>query len=467
MPAELLLLLEQSCASLGWWLWLLLVLNIALWVSCYVFCCRPVCSLAYHHFHRTANLEPPQRHPSDTFNIEDLPLAPLGRLDLFDARAQHDTDMQTGSSSSACMSFTIRRTGTRNFAASWRVPKVSDLVQKMQQRRRNPSSSHRRHPSASHRRGPTKRFVSWLRHRSSNHICDFCELQLYAKEGEKHKGKWYHPACFRCANCGGSLRGLQYGQIDDCLYCNEPSKSRGGRNCLAQLQLALAGHTPESAAKEGGNQRLRDSEVELVSQAQQDAIEAIGDDLEDIIDNLAPKCGLCNGKFAASDQLVMQGMVKFHRDCLLASQIGKIQSREVILSPARACASLPATLLMKLQQANGRVMTFFMTRVPESSKKTTTAAWLADETAHASNRRKCPTSNIDVDGGVALRVLGELGADLAPAMRATLGSETDLGASCSWVRSGLRWDLDCKFGHNPSEGLIWGIGINLAIFKVE
>jgi hypothetical protein len=286
-----------------------------------------------------------------------------------------------------------------------------------------------------------------LRAHTDSVNCNFCGLSVHAAEAVHEKGSHYHKECFQCAACHRSLCGVPYNAVDDLFYCSE---SGHGRNCFQKLRQASCATSAARASTEHG---MTLGSKKMVAKAYQDAVEVIGSDLEDIISNMVPKCTVCNGSFKSTDQIIMQGMMKMHKDCLRLKQSGKISEVDAQTTPARACASTPRLLLVKLQLQGGKVMTFFLAKVPDDNKKATSATWLPDTKARTSNKRGCQREELSVRDGVLLRAVGELGADLATPVRPTLAGQTDdetrrLFAVFSWTSHSVHWELKCELEYD-------------------
>ena len=86
----------------------------------------------------------------------------------------------------------------------------------------------------------------------------------------------------------------------------------GRRSCLVKARTQSLEH-----AKADKDERPSEADVAGIREAKLRAVELVGDELEQLaLTGIAPTCALCGGRFAPSDRIVMQGMVKMHEACM-------------------------------------------------------------------------------------------------------------------------------------------------------
>ncbi|KAJ8603716.1 hypothetical protein CTAYLR_000208 [Chrysophaeum taylorii] len=303
-------------------------------------------------------------------------------------------------------------------------------------------------PSREERRPATGAGLERLRTQSGKKKCAACGLDAFATEGESARGAWYHKSCLRCGACGRSLVGVPFGRLaddDDVLYCDESVQSRSGRSCLARLRDAGA-HA--DAEREAENQRLTETDRESVGLAKTRAVDLIGDDLDKIVQQMAPTCAACGRRFHPKDELVMQGMVKFHEACLYG---GSGPPRQVSLSPKKALDDAPSDLLFKIKpkaDAAAKVMTFFASR---RALAASTVTYEPDVASRAPKHRKVDPAALV---GAVVRAIGTSGRDLAPETYATFADCATLGADFAWTAASLDWSIRADFRFNPADSTI-------------
>ena len=288
--------------------------------------------------------------------------------------------------------------------------------------------------------------VARLRRQQTKKSCVVCGCDVFPRDEVVKGGATYHGGCLRCASCGRSLLDVPFGRIaeaDDLLYCDETAVSRSGRSCLAKAREI----DWEDVAKEDKNQRPSDADVARIGRAKINAVDLIGDDLDKIVRGMAPTCAVCGGTFAASDPIVMQGMVKYHESCCYYGG-PTADAKEVPLDPVRALEDAPGTLLIKVatsRDGKPKVMTFFAQRRQDDDKnKMAPVLYDADATSRAPKRRKCLREGLRT---AKVRVLGTTGNAVTP--ETTGAFEDDLSscflASFDWTANALDWSLVCDF----------------------
>jgi hypothetical protein len=91
------------------------------------------------------------------------------------------------------------------------------------------------------------------------------------------------------------------------------------------------GQVVGQTAKEAGLKRKASVQGDVKG-----VLEKIGDQLEASLGGMVPKCGKCGGLFATCDNMVMAGMVKYHKvKCAATRWMGLASKAEVLRSGRR------------------------------------------------------------------------------------------------------------------------------------
>ena len=321
-----------------------------------------------------------------------------------------------------------------------------------------------------------------LRNRSGMNLCDFCGLQVYQTERVEHLGRHYHKACFKCAYCGSSLRGVQHSKIDDCLYCS----AKGTFSCFFKARAA-----PGLAADSNPAHERVLSEQEIILQlpgAKRRASSMMSSEhLETAVRNMVPRCALCDQPFSGAEDLVMHGAhVKLHARCQQAYRdAGRLNARAAaVFTPAMALAKTPTRVVFKLRCLRGSVKTFFLMRARENVASDAEGAtqleaqqcvYVPDAESALPNVRRCVEDDLvlsveeeddddeDQEGeeeqdSSQVWVIGGDGAQIGPSAPLRRVAATDSGgnmcARVAWTRSGLKWELRATFLHDPSRSTL-------------
>ena len=215
--------------------------------------------------------------------------------------------------------------------------------------------SRRRHPRA--RRAPPQNVCGRAR---AAPACGRCGLDVHVADRVVHRDIAYHAQCLRCGACRRSVVDLAWGTLDgdDVILCDDRGVTAGRRSCLVKARTQSLEH---ARADKDFNERPSEADVAGIREAKLRAVELVGDELEQLaLTGIAPTCALCGGRFAPSDRIVMQGMVKMHEACMTGGK--PTQSRNgPRLPPARALKDAPATLVIKVSLGKG-VATFYVAR---------------------------------------------------------------------------------------------------------
>ena len=208
----------------------------------------------------------------------------------------------------------------------------------------------------------------------------------------------------RCGACRRSVVDLAWGTLDG---DDVPSATIVTGAAIVPRQ-GTDGSRSSTRKRTRTNERPSEADVAGIRQAKLRAVELVGDELEQLaLTGIAPTCALCGGRFAPSDRIVMQGMVKMHEACMTGSKPAQCNGPR--LPPARALKDAPATLVIKVSLGKG-VATFYVARVEQEDE--TCVAYGPDPAARAPPKRRV---DVDALAGATVRALSLQGAEVAPA----------------------------------------------------
>ena len=171
----------------------------------------------------------------------------------------------------------------------------------------------------------------------------------------------------------------------------------------------------------------------------------------DALPDPEPTCALCGGRFAPSDRIVMQGMVKMHEACMTGSKPAQCNGPR--LPPARALKDAPATLVIKLALAPTKVATFYVARIEQEDDEL--VSYEPDPAARAPPKRRVDVAAL---AGATVRALSLQGAEVAPAT--TLDGEI---APFRWTAQGLNWHFDVRFDVDATKNVVAVDGAELTV----
>ena len=290
-----------------------------------------------------------------------------------------------------------------------------------------------------------------LRARRAAPACGRCGLDVHVADRVVHRDIAYHAQCLRCGACRRSVVDLAWGTLDgdDVILCDDRGVTAGRRSCLVKARTQSLEH---ARADKDFNERPSEADVAGIREAKLRAVELVGDELEQLaLTGIAPTCALCGGRFAPSDRIVMQGMVKMHEACMTGAKPAQCNGPR--LPPARALKDAPATLVIKVSLGKG-VATFYVSRVEQDDE--TCVAYGPDPAARAPPKRRV---NIDALAGATVRALSLQGAEVAPAT--TL--DEAFVAPFAWTAQGLNWRFDVRFAVDSTKSVVAVDGATLTI----
>ena len=266
-----------------------------------------------------------------------------------------------------------------------------------------------------------------------------------------HRDTAYHAQCLRCGACRRSVVDLAWGTLDgdDVPLCDDRGVTAGRRSCLVKARTQSLEH---ARADKDFNERPSEADVAGMRHAKLRAVELVGDELEQLaLTGIAPTCALCGGRFAPSDRIVMQGMVKMHEACMTGGK--PTQCNGPRLPPARALKDAPATLVIKLALAPTKVATFYVARVEQDDDEL--VSYGPDPAARAPPKRRVDVAAL---AGATVRALSLQGAEVAPAT--TLDGEI---APFRWTAQGLNWRFDVRFDVDAAKNVVAVDGATLTV----
>jgi hypothetical protein len=135
--------------------------------------------------------------------------------------------------------------------------------------------------------------------------CCACDKNVYAAEESKFRGRSYHRNCFKCSVCSCKLDNAELDEQTQSLYCQRCFKRRdqveGG-----QVKGGIAGSKTTIDKDEQGD----------IKHVQ----EAIGEQLEAALEGMVPRCEICSTTFSARQDVVVNGNLKYHKECMSAGR---------------------------------------------------------------------------------------------------------------------------------------------------
>ena len=294
-----------------------------------------------------------------------------------------------------------------------------------------------------------------LRARRAAPACGRCGLDVHVADRVVHRDIAYHAQCLRCGACRRSVVDLAWGTLDgdDVILCDDRGVTAGRRSCLVKARTQSLEH---ARADKDFNERPSEADVAGIREAKLRAVELVGDELEQLaLTGIAPTCALCGGRFAPSDRIVMQGMVKMHEACMTGGK--PVHAGGPRLPPARALKDAPATLVIKVSLGKG-VATFYVARVDTEDE--TCVAYGPDPAARAPPKRRV---DVEALAGATVRALSLQGAEVAPAT--TL--DEAFVAPFAWTAQGLNWRFDVRFDVDAAKNVVAVDGATLTVTTIN
>jgi hypothetical protein len=197
--------------------------------------------------------------------------------------------------------------------------------------------------------------------------CRICEKKLFpTDETTTCRSYTYHIGCFRCALCSSKLKNHP-DEVHKLVVTGE-----GQEHML--LQCRQCGIDNEHKNKPRRKSRKAGERIVVEDSEQGDVenvVDAIGDDLEEAMYGMIPRCALCGGDFLSYEgEISIVGSLKYHNDCFLWGKPGT-GSGSVTLPPVQAARYLPDNLILKVATPEGKSLTtlFFVWKDKEAAVK--------------------------------------------------------------------------------------------------
>jgi hypothetical protein len=181
--------------------------------------------------------------------------------------------------------------------------------------------------------------------------CAVCHKRIFPTQPKTMaRQNAFHTSCFKCSDCGTKL-----------FHFPEESHVKIGptlflhcRRCQLDSEQK---YKPRLVSKLAGTKTLvGDSEQGDITQVK----EAIGDDLEDVMMGMTPRCATCGGDFSTyqgqgqqHDDISIVGALKYHKECLLmgkpSASVSVLQQQSsIMLVPVQAAKHLPETIILRI-----------------------------------------------------------------------------------------------------------------------
>jgi hypothetical protein len=223
--------------------------------------------------------------------------------------------------------------------------------------------------------------------------CSACLLRIYPTDPILHSfGETLHVSCFVCYFCNSKMfqhpLEVQFRIPDQntlfllCSKCQEQSINSRKERVLGKT----AGEKIRVEKDEEGN-------IEGV-------MEAIGDELEELLLDHVPKCAICGIDFLYyTGELSMVGDFKYHRECFERGTPGTVSNWDRPFTPLQAVRYLPERLLVKVRLADSSapIVTLFFVWTTKASDfqriqqcGEVAVKYCLDETASANQRKPPP-----------------------------------------------------------------------------
>jgi hypothetical protein len=249
--------------------------------------------------------------------------------------------------------------------------------------------------------------------------CIACTQKIFpTEESTTAKQRLYHTRCFKCSECGTKLK-------------NHPDEEhRVLANDTIFLQCSRCKLDGEQKYKEKTLSRLAGKKIEVGDEEQGDidqVIDDIGDELEEKMHLMIPRCAICGGDFLQyAGEISIVGVMKYHKECLLMGRPAMGLQPSMTLQPLQAAKYLPDNLILRLSVQSGKIMStlYFLWKDKENElkmmrserKESVTVHFELDENARAnpnftgSARRKTTVPLPPPDGGNTM-ILDLVGGD--------------------------------------------------------
>jgi LIM domain len=210
------------------------------------------------------------------------------------------------------------------------------------------------------------KFSSSARIRPSNDLmCRICQKKIFpTEESTSCRQNTFHIACFRCSMCGSKMK--NHPDEEHTVLPETNHMLLQCRQCKIDNEQK---YKPRQLSRIAGERIVvEDSEQGDIEQV----VDAIGDDLEDALFAMIPRCATCGGDFLSyKGEVSIVGSLKYHKECFLT---GKPTEGLVSLTldAFQAAKYFPENVILKLSSTEScRVVTtlFFVWKDKEMALK--------------------------------------------------------------------------------------------------
>jgi hypothetical protein len=190
------------------------------------------------------------------------------------------------------------------------------------------------------------------------HRCRICRQKFFPTDKITTAQKQeYHAACFKCTLCGSKLKNDP--DEDHMLINAEDAPYHPILHIILQCQRCKLDN--EQKYKPRTQSTVAGQKV-VVGETEQGDIEQvvdlIGDELEDALCGMIPRCSTCGGDFLTyKGEISMLGALKYHTECWQMGKPALGFQASMTLQPLQAAKYLPNALILRLSSPdNGKVL---------------------------------------------------------------------------------------------------------------
>ena len=184
---------------------------------------------------------------------------------------------------------------------------------------------------------------------SKNPTCLVCQKKIFpTDESTAARNKTYHAGCFKCTLCKSKLKN----------HPDEEHQLVGGMHYL-YLQCRRCKVDNEQKYKPRQVSRVAGEKIVVEGDEQGDieqVVDAIGDDLEEAIYAMIPRCATCGGDFLHyKGEVSIVGCLKYHQECFLTGK-PSAGTASLTMDPTQAAKYLPQDIILRLVSGSGKVL---------------------------------------------------------------------------------------------------------------
>ena len=184
---------------------------------------------------------------------------------------------------------------------------------------------------------------------SKNPTCLVCQKKIFpTDESTNARNRTYHASCFKCTLCKAKLKN----------HPDEEHELVGGVHLYLQCSRCNLDnqqkYKPRQLSRVAGEKIVvEDAEQGDIEQV----VEAIGDELEEAIYAMIPRCATCGGDFLQyKGEVSIVGSLKYHQECFLTGK-PSTGTASLTMDPVHAAKYLPQDIIMKLTSGSGKIFT--------------------------------------------------------------------------------------------------------------